>query len=89
MSEHAPGPWVVKTRDGYTDVFDETTGGLLASTSGAPANALLIAAAPDLLAACRMILEPEDGIIFLNQIRAAVCKATGEPMTTDEDETWI
>lgn len=90
MSGHTPGPWEIRTvKQGYpyqivapngTHVRNVTRWAAL-SVPALPegqANARLIAAAPDLLAACKLALESgeflcgEDGIV-----KAAIAKAEG------------
>jgi hypothetical protein len=58
MSEHTPGPWMVGTRKPYVEVWGPMRMGaspILASMESEPreANARLMAAAPDLLAALK------------------------------------
>ena len=67
MSEHTPGPWELAWEDGKHGVIGQTTGGKLVAIVGnnpddgrndeRKANARLIAAAPDLLAACEAVLK--------------------------------
>lgn len=62
---HTPGPWEINRQDGsnpprevFADdslVADTGCGPLLHGTAEAYANTLLIAAAPDLLAACKLL----------------------------------
>lgn len=90
---HTPGPWRVE--NSVLNIIAQPTpylpDGLIAATrylGNAPeretehaANAALLAAAPDLLAACRKVvnnwgdLHPKD----LQQLRAAIAKAEGRP----------
>lgn len=96
MSTHTPGPWrkplakedyagaCVVRDDGYIVADCNVFGG-----DGAPsaqeceANARLIRAAPDLLAACKSALERIDGMNeamgVVDELRAAIAKATGAP----------
>ena len=75
MSKHTPGPWKVERRSVLIPIapyeWAEAYG-------GTEANARLIAAAPELLEACKVAL----GIIGFgaehDQISAAIAKATGE-----------
>jgi hypothetical protein len=96
MGEHAPGPWrVTRTERGDVWIHDRD-GNLIADVmSDAPhePNAELLAAAPELLAACREIrrdlvgaeklldamgLEQSDrGREILNLVEAAIRKAEG------------
>lgn len=95
-AKHTPGPWKVwhggGPNDGYFTIGSdmEHRGGIVAEyTVPAPrpdgevqANARLIAAAPDLLAACQGLLSPTCTIygrdVDLRAIAEAVAKATGE-----------
>jgi len=81
MSKHTPGPWSIHHE---FNVFDEN-GRCVASCGGYSsnfrdvepenrANAMLIAAAPDLLEACRALLAAHSGI----------CEGDGD-MGEDED----
>jgi hypothetical protein len=96
MNGYSPGPWVVdippigsdeiRTEDGY--LICELPFGALGDPE--EANARLLAAAPDLLNACQLIVaydedDQADGIKFmqayadaLHAARAAITKATGE-----------
>lgn len=85
MSKHTPGPWVVE-KDG----FSLAMGGQVVATAIAPdrasineqrANASLISAAPDLLAACYAAMGAIIGLGLENtekRIREAIAKAEGE-----------
>lgn len=87
--KHTPGPWVV-TRGGQSEPFSieastRTVALVKSCRNEADANARLIAAAPDLLAACEAMLahrfcfatqkEAESGFA---QARAAIAKARGQ-----------
>jgi hypothetical protein len=105
--EHTPGPWkydgvesrlvvaAVENSIEHSFICDvlDTTEGLEGDCPEADANGRLIAAAPDLLAACRALVEtfeladlgdePEDGEYgdgrrALNAGLAAIAKATGQ-----------
>lgn len=104
MTRHTPGPWYVSgTIDGYAiryrdqaDYYTIATAhddiGAWRNTDDeeAAANARLIAAAPELLEALRMMLEDADDahgrgdgtpwVTFasMNRARAAIAKATGD-----------
>lgn len=98
MSTHTPGPWV--TDDVYQDdiaryvmsdllPFPHTIARLELGQDRAEqeANARLIAAAPDLLEACKLIVSALDAVrpasavrnewLQINVARAAIAKATG------------
>lgn len=92
--QHTPGPWTVG-RINHVDgeIVDSAGGAICFRTYGsdgeAKANANLIAAAPDLLAACRDADEALCGATWVKgadkrglkyaseKIRAAIAKATG------------
>lgn len=84
MSGHTPAPWIVKENGTMVCVY---AGGFNVAAIGskncpednAPANARLIAAAPDLLAACQTILAD----CWMNHdetemVKAAIAKAGGD-----------
>lgn len=89
---HTPGPWRVEGEGYSATVFEP--GGLLAQVTGdavtRPANARLIAAAPELLEALLCVLtalgveNPEDDAVlayrplWLDSVRAAISKATNQ-----------
>ena len=92
MSKHTPGPWringnnmlrwIVADSEVFThsdDVNRSAYGGNMVCESVYEANTHLIAAAPDLLEACKVAL----GIIGFgaehDQISAAIAKAEGTP----------
>lgn len=97
MSEHTPGPWIVYEPDVNSLELRDGCGGYICelTTVGweippdAMANGHLIAAAPDLLAALKLLLghsgldidaqdkDPEDHAAE-RVARAAIAKATGE-----------
>ena len=105
-TKHTPGPWRTK-REGFSTVYVEARidGGLIQEVAACgptdagleqqEANARLIAAAPELLEAAKLVLEwyeAEDnhsGTDFYQRmqmcrdsedaVRAAIAKATGEP----------
>ena len=80
MSAHAPGPW----RASFGAIIPPGKGHFIASVNrrnpNAEANALLIAAAPELLAALRDLLSAiggeESTDIWCQNARAAIAKAT-------------
>jgi hypothetical protein len=90
-AQHTPGPWkaegwenlVVNSADGYTMTL--AAGGKWAVLSELKANARLIAAAPDLLAALREVAglwedsDKTNGLaeIMARSARAAIAKAMG------------
>ena len=90
MSKHTPGPWVIKEIDRNEGV--RISCGLVGCgcrVYGMPegeANARLIAAAPDLLAALESVLTiggidqspGTNGRVVLHQVRAAIAKARGQ-----------
>jgi hypothetical protein len=93
MSEHTPGPWRVafgnrleihgpKDEIGWPKSIVYNAG--LCTDEEAQANARLIAAAPELLAACIDALEVEETMAqcpdseLASRLRAAITKAKGE-----------
>ena len=91
MSEakHTPGPWVSRETPDDADFTHEINSkatpyfgvaAVYAIAQNAPANARLIAAAPDLLEALKMALVWLDyeGKYDVLAIRAAIAKATGD-----------
>lgn len=83
MSKHTPGPWKVDShgeavlgRDG-TMVADCCIMSSRRQTPMCRANATLIAAAPDLLEACKNMLWHEDKYAARKQAEAAIAKAEG------------
>jgi hypothetical protein len=103
MSEHTPGPWqIVPKQQAQSEwIVGDAEGGSIAdceppgpwmSADEAAANARLIAAAPDLLAAAASLIGRADGTIIsdaagnrfrkvfaddLGALAAAIAKATG------------
>jgi hypothetical protein len=97
MIKHTPGPWSLKKTSGYScgpvakskgyniegpqgTVFHLPTAGLCQETANA--DAVLAAAAPDLLAACEVadawFREQGDNDTHAEVVRAAIAKAKGE-----------
>jgi hypothetical protein len=98
-TQHTPGPWfatpgnyAVYVKDAYGDQGDLVCAlyGAGATSYECAANARLIAAAPELLEACRLFVaydtdESGDDVALMlayararAEIRAAIAKATGE-----------
>jgi hypothetical protein len=95
MRKHTPGPWSVYSAakdDGFTDFYgidgpdlDKGNAVVLWDPSGGienEANARLIAAAPELLAACEVMSAHYSGSLdhqpaYVKLARAAIAKATG------------
>lgn len=92
-SEHTPGPWVVYMDGARRQIKRDGYYGFLAHVSGvsvgprkADANALLIAAAPDLLDAATAVLDSAswgDANPAIARLRAAVSKATKRVPTNE------
>ena len=85
MSAHTPGPWETSVNDeGQWDVCAEGGGDMVADLADCPesaeANARLIAAAPDLLAALKAVLATmaTDHVAYF-QTQRAIAKAEGKP----------
>lgn len=81
MSRHTPGPWKAHQCGRYWKVKREDISGYTVAEVGpiegvAESNACLIAAAPELLAAC-MELAGGDSTRGPEMARAAIAKATG------------
>ena len=83
MSKHTPGPWSVyasQRRSGHAHhrVIGSDGNGICYAEKD---DARLIAAAPDLLAACKSIVgvfESHDDVpIYVSKARAAIAKAEG------------
>jgi len=98
MSKHTLGPWQVieprtamlgecysiRTIAAPADIWNGYVGGVVYSSPNAKANAALIAAAPDLLAALREVVEwldNTDSVLAnartIEQARVAIAKAEG------------
>lgn len=82
MSAHTPGPWQVRKIDPRSVAIPDEHGKLIV-LAPSEADARLIAAAPDLLAALEEIVEAADGSGWdqidatLKKQRAAIAKARG------------
>ena len=94
MSGHTPGPWRIEPKP-YSQFYIQITGidlkaiaslhaGALRNKPCQHANALLIAAAPDLLEALTVLSDWVESLISDNECRplenarASIAKATGE-----------
>jgi hypothetical protein len=91
MKPHTPGPWRVgSVSDVVVAEADEDVvpyyGGSLVAESVAPRDIPLIVAAPELLAACKTVLELLEGALIsiteidmddVAQLRAVIAKAEG------------
>ncbi len=89
-AKHTPGPWETKDRAGHLDVYiGHLPVAFVAAIPSSAANAHLMAAAPDLLAACEGIMEElERGLynggtstMYSEACRKAVAKAAGATNT--------
>ena len=83
--KHTPGPWAIgletDENDGHGQIISPE-GEHIASVSMYPivANARLLAAAPELLEACKAMLAADDELdypVVVKQARAAIAKAEG------------
>lgn len=79
MSKHTPGPW--PTRESATHITVTNASGDAVfhddkRIPGVMADARLIAAAPELLEACKAALSDDQP--YIEKCRAAITKATGE-----------
>lgn len=90
MSEHTPGPWTAMTTRGREcQIIEQQPGtlGVVIAKADTEANAHLIAAAPDLLAALQGMTDAFGGVPradyrennrrCVEAARAAIAKATG------------
>ena len=93
MSKHTPGPWEAAKRCNAVYAGAQCVANLTEVTTGVEAeegraNALLVAAAPDLLAACKMLMGVAEwadrnrkrsivDVCDWSRVRAAVAKAEG------------
>ncbi len=89
-AKHTPGPWIENSfcgsmgGIGLREVYAETPTGPSAicrvAAERQDANAALIAAAPDLLAACEaLLLDPTPRADAVRVARAAIARARGTP----------
>jgi hypothetical protein len=81
MSEFTPGPWRYWWEEGYVGEINSANGTLVAGFDTEPkkADALLIAAAPELLGALMMLyIRGGLGLQTHEYIRSIIAKATGE-----------
>jgi len=91
MAGHTPGPWQhVPDKWDRSEYRIETvrrwsvdpTSGIYVASANGPSNARLIAAAPDLLEACKMFVDacenaPSKTAAAVRMARAAIAKAEG------------
>jgi hypothetical protein len=106
VAKHTMGPWIAKIRDNALTVPIVSEGGVKLAESCAftpywttAANARLIAAAPDLLAACVSLVEAADNDDYViseggqglnDAIRAAefaIAKASTPAIATNQEQT--
>jgi hypothetical protein len=81
MTKYTPGPWKAQEFAGQINIWGKPKGAAVAYDCRTPADARLIAAAPELLAACRAIEESHLGGHYsaaFEAVRDAIAKATGE-----------
>jgi hypothetical protein len=83
MSKHTPGPWLVANGNQIRSEKDQIAKVWMMRCGEGSANARLITAAPDLLAALEEInnvalFQPYAGVTCGNIARAALAKAKGE-----------
>jgi hypothetical protein len=79
--KHTPGPWKHVATDGGWDGVGSKDGLICNLALNNPANAALIAAAPDLLAVCQMVARTRRSDAWGNCVdaaKAAVEKAEGK-----------
>lgn len=85
---HSPAPWITRhddSWDGYSYEFDDRTGDFIGCAKR-PDDAALIAAAPDLLEACKEVVAhicevDDDGTTpnyhLIQMVKKAIAKAEG------------
>lgn len=89
-TQHTPGPWMAYAETVKIDrkpvcnriaVFAMDEDGPVGHIEFSEGNALVIAAAPDLLEACKAMLEEYGGTdrVCGDMAKAAIAKATGAP----------
>lgn len=83
--QHTPGPWCVVGRETALEVVEARRNWMrvcfLTSDGACEANARLIAAAPDLLAACRRlraVINDHVSLADVDALDAAITKAEGK-----------
>ena len=79
MSAHTPGPWKAQEFAGAVNVWGKQKGKAVAYYCLTPDDARLIAAAPDLLAACKAVEASHVGGHYsaaFEAVRDAIAKAT-------------
>jgi len=85
-TEHTPGPWNVSEPSGNYIYAPAISGSIAALTySAKPADARLIAAAPDLLAALHKVQDWLEGCSTRQTMQAQVARAIA--LATGEDTT--
>lgn len=80
-TQHTPGPWSVSPTKHRTIIASAQGFHVAAMDDVSPADAALIAAAPDLLAALQEMLKYAEGFEDADHVidaRAAIARATGE-----------
>ncbi len=84
---HTPGPWHVLNHSMQciirSENFEETFTNIAVTpglNGNAEANARLIAAAPDLLEACKSALDEGDDYVAMKKLKAAIAKAEGSAL---------
>lgn len=80
---HTAGPWKAKKEKDCYQIFalssNHVNSGIrLVSSVYDPDDAMLISAAPDLLAACKQALDDGDDYAAMQSIKAAIAKAEGK-----------
>ena len=81
-AKHTPGPWHVANGCQIRSAKDQIAKAWMMRNGEGLANANLIAAAPELLAALEMVMRRgriDDSEEAMNQVAAAITKAKGEP----------
>ncbi len=87
MSKRTPGPWhYAYEGSGLHSIYPDGSSEAVATAENSKADAHLIAASPDLLAACKGIMEELErdlynggtSTVYSEACRKAIAKATGE-----------
>ena len=79
MSKHTPGPWATRESATHVTVTNACGDAVFHEDKRIPgvmADARLIAAAPELLDACKAALSDDQP--YIDKCRAAIAKATGQ-----------
>jgi hypothetical protein len=89
MNKHTQGPWTLNPQATNHQTLTGATAGLIADIHK-DEDALLIAAAPELLACLLDVLEADGDLYAMDfdRYREVISKATGEPEEVDTYHEW-